>query len=107
MGTDAVVRVKLQDLDGELPYIINCQNWVKSIETPKVFEAALGCRFWSPDYPRGSWPQILSVLVQLLATPNVETVWYGGDDKGNFKVVSEQLLAEFTSEYIKTTKSET
>tara|TARA_R110002126_G_scaffold13516_4_gene58519 strand:+ start:445 stop:807 length:363 start_codon:yes stop_codon:yes gene_type:complete len=38
------------------------------------------CRYYSVQYPRGPFPMISSVLLELVNHPDVEKLWYGGDD---------------------------
>jgi hypothetical protein len=59
----------------------------------------VGERYWSPDYPRGSWPYIASVLMPLLRSDQIEKVWYGNETGSEEMTV--ELLNEYTAEYVK------
>lgn len=40
-----------------------------------------GClRYYGKGYERGPWPSLAAVLMELLASEDVEKVWYGIDD---------------------------
>ena len=40
-------------------------------------------RYYGPGYERGHWPTICALLLDLLASPDIETVWYDGDHYGD------------------------
>ena len=42
-------------------------------------EVEPGCRYYASDNPRGPWPFLAHILMELLADPGVDTVWYGAD----------------------------
>lgn len=60
-------------------------------------------RYWDPDYRRGSWPDIMQQLVLLLADPDVEKVWYYGDNvsnPGDKHLVTLEKVFEYTQAYV-------
>ena len=58
------------------------------------------CRYFGPYYTRGFWPEILFHLVQLMRSPSVVKVWYGGDCGLELQEVNEELILGLTSLYI-------
>lgn len=68
-------------------------------------------RLYDFNYERGPWPQIASVIMELLADPTVEKIWYGGDSFGasnlqemtgfRFKAITEHYLQVRHEPYLK------
>lgn len=88
MGIDAHIYVKVRDgvreprLEHPLPagfdFIPN-PGWGQDGATHEVDTIV---RFYGPYYARGPWPMISAVLMLLLNSPDIETVWYYGDSGG-------------------------
>ena len=59
-------------------------------------------RLYSQNYARGPWPQISSVLMELLADPEVSKIWYGGDcdDPENIPEFTREKLFELSDFYL-------
>lgn len=57
-------------------------------------------RYYGPGYERGPWPAIHACLLDLLADPNVEKVWYGSDCQEGLDEVSLEYLTLVNLHYI-------
>ena len=103
MGMNAVIYIKTRT--GEEPMLCD--------ELPECCSivATDGCvdgathevdnpwRYYGPGYERGPWPSIRAVLEVLLASPDVESVWYvGGEFEGEGPFTPQQVQ-EFSAYY--------
>lgn len=65
-------------------------------------------RYYSEDYPRGHWPTLAKCLLNLLADPCVNTVYYIGDnqelDFNKIKPFTQKDLFRLSAFYIKDNK---
>jgi hypothetical protein len=107
MGIDVVIRIETRG--AELPQSLRSRyadrDWspVSTEDGPVAhqFELCLMSRLWAPDYPRGDWLELLGLLVDLLASPEVVNVWYGGDSyDGRGDLVTEDFLVKYTKAFI-------
>lgn len=59
-------------------------------------------RFYSPNYPRGRWPELSSVLMILLQNKDIEKVWYCGDtfDEWRDNPFTLKRLIEYTEYFV-------
>lgn len=48
-------------------------------------------RYYGPQYERGPWPTIASALLLLYCNPDVDKVWYYGDDSDPKEFTPEHL----------------
>ncbi len=62
-------------------------------------------RYFGPYYTRGRWPVILEVLSELVNHPDVEKVWYGGDNGTCKQEVTTELIVELTMLYLSRKKT--
>ena len=102
MGRDILIFVKAEDACCPQSGYADCVEVADEQESP--YEAThqiemLG-RFYGIGYDNGNWPQILGVLVELLAT--CEKVWYGSDADDSFHVCTFNTVMKITKYYIKT-----
>ncbi len=49
-------------------------------------------RYYGMGYERGPWPLISAALMTLLATEDVEKVWYGNDGAGAQEITPDDVL---------------
>lgn len=103
MGIDACIYVKMRDgvteprLEQPLPKGFELKpnpGWGLEGATHEVHNYA---RFYGPGYARGPWPDLSAALMLLLNSPDIETVWYGGDSGG--EETEEPWTAEKQAEY--------
>lgn len=107
MGVDACIYVKTRsgedvDLSSDLPRDVEVH--------PSVFEdggmegstheIVNRWRYYGPGYERGPWPSIAAVLMVLLGSQDVKTVWYFGDNKDDDEPFIVERLEQFTRHYI-------
>lgn len=107
MRIDAVILVKLK-VDGELPNLrcgsfIPISDYVQEMAPGATHELSNPWRLYGEHYERGPWPQIAAVLMELLADPNIETVWYGGDSYPSYSQFTKDDLFQTTEYYLKNT----
>ena len=57
-------------------------------------------RYYGPGYERGPWPKIASVLINLLANKDIETVWYFGDCYDEGDPFTLEMLEQYTRHFI-------
>lgn len=88
MGINACIYVKLRDgvteprLEQDLPQGFRLEPNPECGIEGATHEVENGERFYGPGYARGPWPTLSAVLMLLLNSPDVETVWYCGDSGG-------------------------
>jgi hypothetical protein len=106
MGLDACFAVKTND--GNEPDLSNSVDYL-SIEKKSEFGylpsgATHGVnfygRFYGIGYERGNWPKIASVILCLMAAPNVECVWYYSDCEEPEMPFTMQDFYEFSDHYV-------
>lgn len=56
--------------------------------------------YYSSEYPRGPWPRICHVLMILLNSPDIETVWYGTPGWGLDRPFDVHDLMSFTAYFV-------
>lgn len=105
MGVDACIYFKTRD--GEEPALCNslplgCEirkagEWAYDGATHEVDQC---WRYYGPGYERGPWPSIAAVLMELHASPDVETVWYFGDCNDSDEPFTPQRVQEFNAHYM-------
>lgn len=87
MGLDAVIYIRSKTPepameDPLLPgFTIQPLSGYDAEDMPEAtHEVDCGCtRFYGEHYERGPWPRIAATLMELLASEDVEKVWYGSD----------------------------
>lgn len=102
MGVDAVVYVRVRkDSWVDTPCTLNRCNGGPPGSTHHVADMA-GDRYWSPQYRRGDWPQRAAQLLALMADPDVETLWYGGDnvDADQIPIMDMDRFTEYCSSFV-------
>ena len=88
MGIDACIYVKLRGgvteprLEQELPQGFRLKPTDEGDMECATHEVDNCARFYGPGYARGPWPTLSAVLMLLLNSQDVETVWYFGDSGG-------------------------
>lgn len=55
-------------------------------------EINTGHRYYGTHYERGPWPILAGILMELIQNPDIEKVWYGGDEFAE-EMTREKLLA--------------
>lgn len=86
MGIDAVIYFKVREgetlesiAEWRMPQhcrVIPASDWAIEGATHEV---DVPYRYYGEGYERGPWPLICSVLLEVMAAPEVEIVWYSGD----------------------------
>lgn len=105
MGIDACIYFKTRTgevpkLYDELPSgttIIEAQEWAQEGSTHEV---AQPWRYYGPEYERGPWPKIAAVLLTLMASEDVETVWYYGDCEDLDDPFTLSRLEQYNKHYV-------
>jgi hypothetical protein len=113
MGVDACIFIKVKDgardirLERPLPDRFSLaprdgemdKDWFPDESTHEVDNP---CRFYGPGYERGPWPTLCGVLMVLLNSPDIETVWYFGDDlhTGDLGPFTVDRLIQYTRHYV-------
>lgn len=101
MGLDASIYITAKTTNRD-PNVADLRTFL----TPAPDRALIGIthevqvseRYWGPDYRRGNWPYLCSILMALLAAPEVDHVWYGHDH--GFEEMTPELLREYTTAYL-------
>ena len=76
-------------------------EWSKDDVPEATHEVDCGCsRYYGPHYERGPWPRIAATLMELLASEDVEKVWYGSDS-GPALEMDAEAVNEISSHYMK------
>jgi len=57
-------------------------------------------RYYGQSYERGPWPHIAAYLMELMATPGIEAVWYGGDCDDHMDRVTIEWLTQMNQHFI-------
>ena len=72
----------------------------------QFLEVHLSGRYWGPNYERGDWPAIRSVIEWFwIHLPDCE-VWYGGDSSGICAVhMTDDVVTDYSYHYYKTGRS--
>lgn len=87
MGVDVRIYVKANTscltLEDELPrgYELKPVDADACAPAGATHEVDTFVRYYGPGYERGPWTDICAVLMLLHACPDVERVWYGGDNE--------------------------
>ena len=105
MGVDARIYFKTKTGDeprlcDPLPNdarITEAGRWAQKGSTHKVDQS---WRYYGPDYERGPWPWIAATLLALMASEDVETVWYYGDCLGGDEPFTPDRLDQYNRHYI-------
>ena len=105
MGVDACIYFKtrtgkepeLYDSLPESAKIIDAEEWAQKGSTHEVDQV---WRYYGPGYERGPWPRIAAVLLTLMASEDVETVWYYGDCKDGDEPFTPERLEQYNKHYI-------
>lgn len=103
MGIDARIIIRgtpQQELEhiGLLGKLVPADEYAQELAPGATFEVDMGARYYGPGYERGPWPKISAVLMELMATPGVTGVWYGGDEE--VYPMTGKVLEEFTRHYL-------
>lgn len=82
MGIDASIFIRLKP-EGELS--LRCECWATVPDADCMPDGATHKitnlhRYFDKGYPRGHWPSLSALFLELLSNPDVETVWYSGDN---------------------------
>ena len=105
MGVDACIYFKTRngeepDLYDSLPKgaaIIEAEEWMQDGCTHAVNQE---WRYYGPGYERGPWPRIAAILMTLMASEDVETVWYYGDCSDGDEPFTPSRLEQYNNHYI-------
>jgi hypothetical protein len=82
MGVDACIYIKSKTdaprLEEPLPegFTIQTDGLGPPTSTHEVYTLS---RYYGPGYERGPWPTLCAVLMTLMNSPDIESVWYFGD----------------------------
>lgn len=85
MGQDAMiyVRTKSGNPPEGLAMFHSCFSRQDHMVAEATHEVDVPYRFYGVGYERGPWPLIAGVLLDLLANPDVEKIWYCSDSGNN------------------------
>lgn len=105
MGVDACIYFKTRtgeepELYDQLPpgaQIIKAEEWAIEGSTHEVDQT---WRYYGPGYERGPWPCIAATLLALLASEDIETVWYYGDCNDGDEPFTPERLEQYNEHYI-------
>lgn len=78
MGADAHITISCKAHSDE----VQCSReliWQVNKSTHN-FTVTTYERYYSEDYPRGHWPSLAKVLLELLKDKSVEAIYYGSDE---------------------------
>lgn len=78
---------------------ITPDDYLADIQPEATHRLDTGCRHYGIGYERGPWPKLAAVLMELMSTPTVEKVWYGGDEWAN--VMTPEGLQVLNEHFIK------
>lgn len=78
--------------------IIPILDYHKDDSPGATHEIDMGARYYGPGYERGPWPALAAALMELMQDPQIERVWYGGDDF--IEEMTPDRLCEITRHYI-------
>lgn len=102
MGIDTCISVKTKDGLRPAVSVEFAEKIVKdsydNLDTE--WEVDTCCRWYSEGYERGSWPYISSLLLQLFAAENVETIYYYGDCSGPGEPLTQERFFELCRHYM-------
>jgi hypothetical protein len=106
MGVDACIYFKTKTGDGPKLYnvlpagakIVKAQEWGQEGSTHEVEQR---WRYYGPGYERGPWPLIAATLMSLMASEDVETVWYYGDCSDGDEAFTTERMEQYNRHYIK------
>ena len=104
MGVDAEIRFKLKEgrCLPNLTRSVDDEN-IKEVEESEYGEThyfSNFMRYYGPDYARGPWPYLLEIILSIMESENVETVWYGGDCGAILEEMTKEKIAEITNYWI-------
>ena len=104
MGIDACIYIKTTNgetptLEWDLPQDFELKRARKYAPLGSTHEVITPARFYGPRYARGPWPVICGVLMTLIASNDVETVWYCGDsgDEENDEPFTKELVIAYSA----------
>lgn len=86
MGIDACICFKVRDgcnepwLDRPMPNGYTIIRKRRDYPIEATHQVDQDERYFREHYPRGAWPRICHALMLLFRSPDVERVWYCGDD---------------------------
>lgn len=88
MGIDATICWKAKPAWTQNEYgciknlgtAVPCSEYNLEVCPGATHELDTGARYYGEGYERGPWPKIAAVLMELMQDPDIEGVWYGGDD---------------------------
>lgn len=104
MGVDACIYIKT--ISNKEPILSNhLPEGFEIIPADELVEEATheidNCfRYYDPDYPRGNWPLLFCVLLELLSCKEIEKVWYFGDNYSAKEPITFETLIEYSKFYI-------
>jgi hypothetical protein len=110
MGVDVQILIRrkagsgLPDNDSRVEgYFAPLEGW--EVEDYPFADAGLSSmtRYYGGGYERGPWPDICARLLNLMAHPGVEGVWYFGDNRGGYEEydrVTLGKLGEMNAHYV-------
>lgn len=82
MGIDACIEFKVRE-GAEVPDLYFPEGVTVEpahyTDMGATHEVSTCWRYYGAGYERGPWPEIAAILMKLLASDAVETVWYFGD----------------------------
>lgn len=105
MCVDAEFYLKAKDgkepeLEWSLPdgyRIMPASEWAPEGATHEIETLV---RYYGKNYERGPWPYMSAVLMLLLASEDVEIVWYGGDCYDSPEVCTPEMVAELNAHFM-------
>lgn len=103
MGVDAEIYFRAKDgfeMIEPLSYE-EASAYRKAHQPLATHEIETSQRYYDFGYERGPWPEIAGILMILLASPDVEMVWYHGDHKSEDDPLTKERLLGITDWYLK------
>lgn len=106
MGIDAEIYFKVKEgenYDGVSSShfsILQTESEFKPLGATHVVSSM--CRVYDFGYERGNWPLLALMLMQLLASPQIETVWYGGEnvDSEYLEILTNERFLNIMKHYL-------
>lgn len=80
MGADARITVRCKACTDELRCSESLDVIWQDNKPTRNFNVIIYERYFSEDYPRGHWPSLAKVLLELLKDKSVEAIYYGSDE---------------------------
>lgn len=112
MGVDVEIYIRLKDgadipsndsyVEGQFTMAGDDDWWSEDFPFVNANLSSM-TRYYGVGYERGPWPQISSLLLSLLANPDVEAVYYIGDHSEPHEddVFTLEALEELNKYYVK------